>query len=440
MNELTKVKTSSWTANMNYNRDGGLKSMTNDSVVTNNYYYDFENRFTSMTLTVLGGTETLQNNTYDGNGNRVEQTAGGSTTVSINQGSNIIYEKNLTSGVVTDHFYANAMQVGKISGSSLYYYQQDNLGSTRLVTNSLGSTIFSSDYLPFGLNYGLSGSESFMYTGKQFDPSTGLYYYGARFYDDVLGRFITEDTNTGSREDPQSLNRYIYARDNPMSLVDPSGHMFTTLSGNTYSTQAPQVMSMSTVVTTTNVQSYTSTSTSDSLGPNGMVATTTSTTTTVYSTTQTTTTSEIQGSQTISSSSSSVGSSQAYSTTTTSTSLIGGNDRSTWVQGSNGATGSACSTTSNSGWAGSLQALPSDEKVIVGGAMLVFGTIAMIGILATLAGAVGASGPVAPVTGFAATMVATATIGEFGFAGGIAGVGFGLVLEGAYNQGGCPTD
>ncbi|MHB8567119.1 MAG: RHS repeat-associated core domain-containing protein, partial [Nitrososphaerales archaeon] len=78
---------------------------------------------------------------------------------------------------------------------------------------------FSSDYLAFGLSYGLSGAESFMYTGKQFDPSTGLYYYGARFYDDVLGRFITEDTNTGRREDPQSLNRYIYARDSNKKII-----------------------------------------------------------------------------------------------------------------------------------------------------------------------------------------------------------------------------
>ena len=45
------------------------------------------------------------------------------------------------------------------------------------------------------------------------------------------GRFLTEDTYTGSESDPLSLNRYIYARDNPESLSDPSGHMFTTGSG-----------------------------------------------------------------------------------------------------------------------------------------------------------------------------------------------------------------
>ncbi|MHB8702452.1 MAG: RHS repeat-associated core domain-containing protein [Nitrososphaerales archaeon] len=265
------------------------------------------------------------------------------------------------------------------------------------------------------------GYESFMYTGKQFDPSTGLYYYGARFYDDVLGRFITEDTNTGSREDPQSLNRYIYARDNPMSLVDPSGHMFTTLSGNTYSTQAPQVMSMSTVVTTTNVQSYTSTSTSDSLGPNGMVATTTSTTTTVYSTTQTTTTSEIQGSQTISSSSSSVGSSQAYSTTTTSTSLIGGNDRSTWVQGSNGVAGKS------TGVASTVSSMSPDEKVVIGTFMLLGGIGLMAGVVIGAIAATAASGPVAPMTA-----VFSIDAGTWAFATGglMAGAGFALIVDG----------
>ena len=108
------------------------------------------------------------------------------------------------------------------------YVHGDSLGSTRLVLTSLTppTVSFSSDYVPYGQNYGSTGSESFMYTGKPFDSATGLYYYGARYYDPTTGRFVTEDTYGGRMTDPQSMDRYVYARDNPMRYNDPSGHSY----------------------------------------------------------------------------------------------------------------------------------------------------------------------------------------------------------------------
>ena len=101
-----------------------------------------------------------------------------------------------------------------ISGPTelLRHYQNDALGSTRLVTSSTGAILYSSDYLPFGASFGTSGtfSPEFEYTGKLVDVS-GLYYFGARFYDPSTDRFITEDTSTGALEDPLSLDRYVYA-------------------------------------------------------------------------------------------------------------------------------------------------------------------------------------------------------------------------------------
>jgi RHS repeat-associated protein len=62
-----------------------------------------------------------------------------------------------------------------------------------------------------------------MYTGKPYDSATGLYYYGARYYDHLLGRFLTQDSHTGSLNDPMTLNLYIYGRDNPLKYTDPTG-------------------------------------------------------------------------------------------------------------------------------------------------------------------------------------------------------------------------
>ena len=69
------------------------------------------------------------------------------------------------------------------------------------------------------------GCEEFKYTGKHEDPS-GLYYFGARFYDPETGRFITEDPFHGYLTDPQSQNWYVYCRNNPLKFVDSDGYQF----------------------------------------------------------------------------------------------------------------------------------------------------------------------------------------------------------------------
>ena len=62
------------------------------------------------------------------------------------------------------------------------------------------------------------------YTGQEWDSETGLYYYGARHYNPVVGRFISGDTVVSDPNDPQSLNRYSYTLDNPLKYTDPDGH------------------------------------------------------------------------------------------------------------------------------------------------------------------------------------------------------------------------
>jgi len=52
----------------------------------------------------------------------------------------------------------------------------------------------------------------------------GLYYYGARYYDPTLGRFIQPDTIVPEPGNPQSLNRYSYVNNNPVKYTDPSGY------------------------------------------------------------------------------------------------------------------------------------------------------------------------------------------------------------------------
>jgi RHS repeat-associated protein len=127
---------------------------------------------------------------------------------------------------ICKHVYANGLRIAKIVNSSTYYHHQDHLGSTRLVTTSSATDDFSSNYKPFGPQYGASGVEVFKYVGQLHDTVTGLYPFGARFYDPNVGRFITQDPLLGHPRDPQSLNRYAYARNNPLRYVDPHGLAF----------------------------------------------------------------------------------------------------------------------------------------------------------------------------------------------------------------------
>jgi RHS repeat-associated protein len=55
--------------------------------------------------------------------------------------------------------------------------------------------------------------------------NSGLYYYGARYYDPTIGRFISADTIVPRTTDPQSLNRFSYCINNPLRYRDPSGHL-----------------------------------------------------------------------------------------------------------------------------------------------------------------------------------------------------------------------
>ena len=61
-------------------------------------------------------------------------------------------------------------------------------------------------------------------TGQREDASIGLYFYNARYYDSSLGRFAQADTIVPQPGNPQSLNRYSYAANNPLRYGDPSGH------------------------------------------------------------------------------------------------------------------------------------------------------------------------------------------------------------------------
>jgi len=107
-------------------------------------------------------------------------------------------------------------------GGTTAYYQADGLGSVTSLANSTGALISSYTYDSFG-NLTVSAgtlANPFRYTAREFDSETGFYYYRARYYDSISGRFSSEDP---IRFDSGQPNFYPYVGNNPIGRRDPFG-------------------------------------------------------------------------------------------------------------------------------------------------------------------------------------------------------------------------
>jgi len=86
-----------------------------------------------------------------------------------------------------------------------------------------GSVVFSDNYQPFGFDNSSTGKEAYKFTGKPYSQAAQLYYYYQRWYDPTTGRFISQDPLPGMASGPQGLNPYVYMRNLPTVLTDPTG-------------------------------------------------------------------------------------------------------------------------------------------------------------------------------------------------------------------------
>jgi RHS repeat-associated protein len=121
-----------------------------------------------------------------------------------------------------------AMRVGAPGQEgTLTYLHGDHLGSTSLATNGAGEEVYRRGYHPFGEErYGTGVAVTdYGFTAQREEAGFGLYDYNARYYDPQIGRLVTADTIVSSPGNPQSFNRYAYVANNPLTYVDPSGHI-----------------------------------------------------------------------------------------------------------------------------------------------------------------------------------------------------------------------
>ena len=106
-----------------------------------------------------------------------------------------------------------------------YYYHRDHLGSTTLITNKSGEVVQRVEYLPTGETFIEQQDTSWVsphkFNGKELDEETGLYYYGARYYDPRLSMWLGTDPMQGKYP---GISTYAFCMGNPVKYLDPDGN------------------------------------------------------------------------------------------------------------------------------------------------------------------------------------------------------------------------
>jgi RHS repeat-associated protein len=161
---------------------------------------------------------------YDPFGRRIYKSSPGGTSIFTYEGGHLVEETNSAGSIVAR--YSQGMNIDEplamLRSAATSYYQVDGLGSVTSLSNAAGAVAQTYAYDSFGKQTTSSGSltSPFQYTGRESDSETGLYYYRARYYDPIPGRFLSEDPLGFDGED---ANFYAYVGNNPSAWTDPDG-------------------------------------------------------------------------------------------------------------------------------------------------------------------------------------------------------------------------
>ena len=231
VNELTAINA----APLAYDNSGNL---TEDTLYR--YAYDEENRL--MAVTRKSDAALVGHYLYDALARRVQKIANPAGTATTTRycydSARIVEEQSASGATQATYVYGNYIdEVLNMDRSAVqYFYHQNALWSVEAITDGTASVVERYGYDAYGLPAVTNGAgvavapnawgtahsaigNPWMFTGRQDDEETGLYFYRARYYDPGKGRFLQRDP-LGYMD---GLNLYEYVRSNPINKVDPSG-------------------------------------------------------------------------------------------------------------------------------------------------------------------------------------------------------------------------
>ena len=213
---------------MCFDASGNILAQTNATCppTAPTYSYDAANQMTSyQSGSGAGGYM------YDDHGKRVKKclpncTSPTSSTVYIFSAGKDIAEYDNGAAPASpsrEYIYSGGTLLSTLTSASTTYHHSDHL-SVRVSTDVNGNKIGEQGHYPYGESwYSANTTTKFIFTSYERDSESGNDYAMGRFYLVALGRYCTADPVSGSPGDPQSWNRYVYVRDNPINMTDPSG-------------------------------------------------------------------------------------------------------------------------------------------------------------------------------------------------------------------------
>ncbi|MBK8012783.1 MAG: LruC domain-containing protein [Deltaproteobacteria bacterium] len=187
------------------------------------YAYDAHNRLQSVTR---GSTQVQY--VYDVDGHRVRRIVNGVPTrlvVDANRGHAQVVAERDGSGADTALFAHGHGLVALDAGEGVRFAHGDASRSVRQLTDDSGAVTDTYDYDAFGVRLSSTGSSfnPYGYQGEYLDEAAGLYFLRARWLDVEQGRFTSVDPVAPVKQAPTTFNRYVYALNDPVNRIDPSG-------------------------------------------------------------------------------------------------------------------------------------------------------------------------------------------------------------------------
>lgn len=236
-----------------YDANGNLTQKTDKATgEVTDYTWDVLNQLVKVEQRSSAGATPIQTvlYKYDAVGRRIQKDVNGTLTKYIYDGPNILLEYDSANLLVARYTQGPGIDEPLVMNRSGvdYFYQADGLGSITELTNSAGTILQSYIYDSFGnistfdQNGAIISIENgiinpFTYTGREFDVETGLYYNRARYYDSLIGRFISEDPIGFDGDGP---NLYIYTSNDPIDFVDLNGQWTNPTGGGVRNDHAGQ--------------------------------------------------------------------------------------------------------------------------------------------------------------------------------------------------------
>jgi len=222
-----------------YDASGNTSS---DSV--NSYTWDGESQLKSA-----AGVNYL----YDGDGRRVAKV--GSKLYWYGSGGEILSETDASGNTQNEYVFFGGKRIAQVPASSNpIYYVEDLLGTSRVITTNAGAVCYDADFYPYGgeRSYTNTCPQNYKFEGKERDTETGNDDFGARYYSNRFGRWLSPDWSAvpspvpyANLTNPQTLNLYSMVSDDPESFADLDGHYYAAPPEQSPNTESGQPICLS---------------------------------------------------------------------------------------------------------------------------------------------------------------------------------------------------